>query len=177
MVLQVCQANVSGLRTVSDTENFILGRPRNIPSLHVRSYSASRRRLGVRPPTQAKAKLIIHCLIKEHVKFWHYFHPRHRAFKLVDETSRQDDSEKHWRYRHKNPTALTHRCAQRTVSQPDRLRRRTCLMGPLTRSNGYLHTRPQSLQNLLKSLRWKNRCWSAALVTTRDTFYNETGLV
>ena len=58
MVPQECQPNVSGLRIVSDTESKSLGHPRNIPSLNVRSYSnhTSRRRLDVRPSTQAKVR-------------------------------------------------------------------------------------------------------------------------
>lgn len=56
MVPQECQPNVSGLRTVSDRESKSLGHPRNILSLNVRSYSTSRRRLDVTPPTQAKVK-------------------------------------------------------------------------------------------------------------------------
>ena len=58
MVAQVCQANIAGLGTVSDTESITLGHPENIPSLNVRSYSTqtSRRRLGVRPLTEAKVK-------------------------------------------------------------------------------------------------------------------------
>ena len=56
MVPQVCQADLSGLRTVSGTESICLGRPRNIPCLNVRSYSTSRRTVDVGPPTQAKVK-------------------------------------------------------------------------------------------------------------------------
>ena len=95
MVPQVGSANISGLRTVSDTESIYLGHPRDIPSLDMRSYSTSRRRVDVRLPTQAEVKLIIHCPIKEHVHPWKYYHPLHRAIILVDETSGQDVSQKH----------------------------------------------------------------------------------
>ena len=56
MVPQVGSANISGLRTVSDTESIYLGHPRDIPSLDMRSYSTSRRRVDVRLPTQAEVK-------------------------------------------------------------------------------------------------------------------------
>ena len=94
MVPQVGQANISGLHTVSDTESICLGHSRNIPSLNVRSYSTSRRRVDVRLPTQAEVKLIIHCPMNEHVNPWHYCYLLHRAIILVDETSGQDDSQK-----------------------------------------------------------------------------------